>query len=233
MRRSEDVDREDGQQRQGHRPDGVGHAEDQADQRAPLPGRLAVPQQQRGGQHDQELERDVAQDQVLELDLEPVEQDRQGGQRGDPARRAEPVPGQRVDHDRDGQAHKVLQDRYHGVTVQWLQELQEDRVTGRPGRVRVQVDHVAHVGERVVEPDLPLVAELGVDAQQQAPGQGQRKELVVHDPGAHRGTGEPRPEAASPAVVGHVLATAGRAGPAEQHGPPRTRGRSCQPGPSL
>ena len=129
-------------------------------------GPSSIPQQQRGGQHEHEQERHVGQDQVLELDLEPVVEHRHGGQRGQPGGGAEAVPGQRVDHDRHGQAHEVLQDRYNCVAMQRLQDLEPDRVPRHPGRVQVEVDRVFHVHERVVEPGLPPVPEFGVGAQQ-------------------------------------------------------------------
>ncbi len=130
-----------------------------------LPRRPPDPQHERGGQRDEEQERDVAEDQVLELDLERVVEHGDRGQRGDPGRGAEPVPGQRVHHHADGHAHQMLQDRYDRVAVQRLEDLEEDRVPGHACRVRVEVDHVRHVLEGVVEPDLPLVSELSAQAQ--------------------------------------------------------------------
>ena len=167
--------------------------------------RLGVPQQQRGGQDEQELEQHVAEDQVLELDLEAVVQHRDRGQGGDPGPDAEPVPGQRVHHDTDGQAHQVLQDRYCRIAVQRLEDLQEHRVAGRPRHVRVQADHVAHVYERVVEPDLPLIAELGVHAQQERGDQDQDEQPVL---GAHgRGAAPGRAGPAGTRGSGPVPAT--------------------------
>ena len=135
------------------------------------------------GQREQEQEQHVGHDQVLELDLEPVVEHRHRGQRGQPGRSAEPVPGQRVDHHRDGQRHQVLQYRYDGIAVQRLQDLQVDRVPGRPGRIQLEVDRVLHVLERVVEPGLPPVAELGVDPEQHG-GSEHDDEQAVPGPGA-------------------------------------------------
>src|SRR5271163_2574797 len=61
----------------------------------------------------------------------------------------------------------MLQDRYESVAVKGLQQLEPDGVPGRSGRVQREVDRVRQVLERVVEPGLPLVAELGVDAEQE------------------------------------------------------------------
>ena len=79
-----------------------------------------IPQQQRRAQGEQKQEWDVPHDQVLELDLEPVIKHRDRRQRGEPGRGAEAVPGQRVHHDRDRQAHEMLQDCYEGVTMKRL-----------------------------------------------------------------------------------------------------------------
>ena len=193
----DDVHREEGQERQPLRPDRGRHAQDQADQRAALPRRLAVPQQQRGRQDEQELEQDVAEDQVLELDLEAVVQHRDRGQRGDPGPDAEPVPGQRVHHDADRQAHQVLQDRYDREAVQRFQDLQEYRVAGRARHVRVQADHVAHVLERVVEPGLPPIAQLSVGPQEQRRDQQQGEQPVSRDQSADPGRRMQRPDRAS------------------------------------
>ena len=120
------VNGEHGQQRQGDRAQEVADAEQQADEHASPHRRLRVPQQQRDRQREHEQERDVGQDQVLELDPEPVVEQRHGGQGGQPGGRAEPVPGQRVDHDRDRQRHQVLQNRYDGVGVKHLEQLQPE-----------------------------------------------------------------------------------------------------------
>ena len=161
------VDDEHREQRLADRAQHDPEAQQQADDRAAPGGRPGrIPQQQRGGQGEHEQERHVGEDQVLELDLEPVVEHRHGGQRGQPGRGAETVPGQRVDHHADRQAHKMLQNRYEGIAVKGLQDLEQDRIPGHAGRVEVEVNRVRQVLERVVEPGLPPVPELGVRAQQ-------------------------------------------------------------------
>src|SRR5450631_3740360 len=96
----------------------------------------------------------------------------------------------------------MLQNRYRRIAVQRLEELQENRVACGARQVRVQPDHIAHVLERVVEPDLPLVTELGIYAQQERRDQNQYEQTVLRDQradprGVERGSQEREPAAGS------------------------------------
>jgi hypothetical protein len=60
-----------------------------------------------------------------------------------------------------------------------LKKLKEDGVPRRPGRVKLEVDRVLYVVERVVEPDLPPVAKLGVGTKQYGRDHNDAKQPVL------------------------------------------------------
>src|SRR2546427_7697958 len=99
----------------------------------------------------------------------------------------------------------MLQNRYKGVAVKRLQDLEPDGVSGYPGRIEREVNRVRHVLERVVEPSVPPVPELGVEAEQDGgsehddeqavprPGPGgQRADTSPAGPGGPDWPGSPR-----------------------------------------
>src|SRR5450631_4512136 len=98
----------------------------------------------------------------------------------------------------------MLQNRYRRITVQRLEELQEKRVAGGARKVRVQPDHIAHVLERVVEPGLPPVAELGIYAQQERRGQDQYEQSVLRDQSADPRGGERGSQGREPAAGSRI-----------------------------
>ena len=115
----------------------------------------------RHGDHQHQREQGVRQDRGLEPDLPRVEQRRHGGQRRAPGRQP-PAPQHRVDDRAERDAHQVLHRGHQQQAVERLEQVQHQRVPGRPelGQ-RQQLDALLHVGEGVLDEQRGLEAERG------------------------------------------------------------------------
>jgi hypothetical protein len=115
--------------------------------------------QEQEGEADQREPERVGHEQVLELELVGVEQERRRGRRRQPPRHAEPAQ-QRVHAHADQQTEQVLHHRDDGEPLERHERLQEERVADGSHVVRIEVERHAEVGVGVaVEPQDGVVGE--------------------------------------------------------------------------
>ena len=164
---------------QGGGPDHRRQAQQQRPGGGPGRGREPAGEQHREAGHHQEHGQDVGHHVLLQQQLRRVEKHRRGRRGGQPRARA-PAPQDRVDHDRDGQPHQVLQARDQHQGVKRLEQPQEDGVPAGVDRVRLQVGGVPQVV-------------VGVQLEQRGRRETSHHDDPQGDAGGHRGGGEPVP----------------------------------------
>jgi len=161
-----------------HDADGHGQTEQHTGDRECGKGEGASPEQQHDRREQECFEQRLGHDVLLDLQLVRIEQDRYGGEHGDPPTRAEPDE-HGIDRDAHGQAENVLHggDASEGADREHRAQEKHD-VADRLGLPRAEVVQVREVPERIDEQQRRPVRDLRHGAKQRPDAENNEEDPV-------------------------------------------------------